>query len=180
MLRDADGNPTGIPVQLSKNWHTKPEGGVYSGTWFHGFSQVRLPAGATVELELTLSYGHWGGVPAASHAQLSLIGWGSNQHWSQSAIGAWGESICYEPEQQQANCTITDVRPVMVTVGKDGPQWRWTGNVGGGDFFRCFDPERQPRASLGDANHLSPPRPLSYRGKLRRKTWTGHQALQHR
>ena len=27
MLRDADGNPTGIPVQLSKNWHTKQEGG---------------------------------------------------------------------------------------------------------------------------------------------------------
>jgi len=24
MLRDIAGNPTGIPIQLSKNWHTKP------------------------------------------------------------------------------------------------------------------------------------------------------------
>ena len=67
VLRDMDGNPTGIPVQLSKNWHTRPEGGVYAGVWFHGFSQVRLPPGAKVELELTIVYAHWGGVAAASH-----------------------------------------------------------------------------------------------------------------
>jgi len=42
ILRDANGQPTGIPVQLSKNWHNRPEGGVYSGAWFHGISQVRL------------------------------------------------------------------------------------------------------------------------------------------
>ncbi|MGI9239913.1 MAG: hypothetical protein ACR2RV_03880 [Verrucomicrobiales bacterium] len=139
ILRDPDGQPTGIPVQLSKNWHTRPEGGVYAGTWFHGFSLVRVPAGATVELELALVYGHWGGVPAASHSQLSLIGWGSNQHWSQSAIGAWGESICYEPDQVQARCTVTDVRPLMVNAGGGAKRWRWTANVGGGDFFRLFD-----------------------------------------
>jgi hypothetical protein len=139
-LRDSAGIPTGIPVQLSKNWHTRREGGVYAGSWLHGFSQVRLPAGAKVELELTLNYGHWGGVPAASHAQLCLVGWGSNQHWSQSALGSWGESICYEPDQAQANCTITDVRPVMVNSGEGDQRWRWTSNVGGGDFFRFFSP----------------------------------------
>jgi hypothetical protein len=139
-LRDSAGIPTGIPVQLSKNWHTRREGGVYAGNWLHGFSQVRLPAGAKVELELTLNYGHWGGVPAASHAQLCLVGWGSNQHWSQSALGSWGESICYEPDQAQANCTITDVRPVMVNSGEGDQRWRWTSNVGGGDFFRFFSP----------------------------------------
>lgn len=150
MLRDADGNPTGIPVQLSKNWHTKPEGGVYGGQWFHGSSQVRLPAGATVELELTICYGHWGGVPAASHAQLCLIGWGSNQHWSQAALGAWGESLCFEPDQVQANCTITDVRPVLVAGADNGKKWAWTSNVGGGDFFRCFDPagNRVPHSAM--------------------------------
>jgi hypothetical protein len=139
VLRDRDGNPTGIPVQLSKNWHTRPEGGVYAGVWFHGISQVRLPPGANVQLELTIVYAHWGGVAAASHAQLCLIGWGSNQLWTQSALGAWGESICYEPDQVQADCSITDVRPLMVrSMSRDMP-WNWTHNVGGGDFFRLFD-----------------------------------------
>ncbi|MCU0982556.1 MAG: LamG domain-containing protein, partial [Pirellulaceae bacterium] len=57
VLRDPAGNPTGIPVQISKNWHGRPEGGVYAGAWFHGFSQVHLPPGAKLELELTLAYG---------------------------------------------------------------------------------------------------------------------------
>jgi len=139
ILRDADGNPTGIPVQLSKDWHGRPEGGVYAGLWFHGFSQVRLPPGATVELELCLVYAHWGGVAAASHAQLCLIGWGSNQLWDESALGAWGESICYEPDQAQAQCGILDVRPVMVRSMNRDLEWFWTHNVGGGDFFRLFD-----------------------------------------
>ena len=150
VLRDAEGNPTGIPVQLSKNWHNDPKGGVYSGQWFHGISQVRLPAAASVELELTLAYGHWGGVPAASHAQLSLIGWGGNQLWDQSALGSWGESICYDPDQAQASSTITDVRPLMVRSMGKGDPWGWTSNVGGGDFFRFFDPsgERVPHSAM--------------------------------
>jgi hypothetical protein len=139
VLRDTDGHPTGIPVQLSKNWHNRPEGGVYAGQWFHGFSQVHLPPGAEVELELTLAYGHWGGVAAASHAQLCLIGWGSNQLWNQSAIGAWGESICYEPDQVQAQATVLDVRPLMVGSMNNNQKWSWTHNVGGGDFFRLFN-----------------------------------------
>jgi hypothetical protein len=140
ILRDREGFPTGIPVQLSKNWHGRPEGGVYSGQWFHGISQVRLPPRAKIELELTLAYGHWGGVAAASHAQLCLIGWGSNQLWDQSALGSWGESICYEPDQAQGQCAILDVRPVMVRSRANDAPWSWTHNVGGGDFFRFFDP----------------------------------------
>ena len=159
ILRDMEGNPTGIPVQLSKNWHNEPEGGVYGSAWFHGISQMRVPAGTTVDLELTLAYGHWGGVPAASHAQLSLIGWGSNQLWHQSALGAWGESICYEPEQAQANCTITDVRPAMVKAKPEDPSWAWTGNVGGGDFLRFFSPagERVPHSSMRAIHHRPGP-----------------------
>ncbi len=42
--------------------------------------------------EFDLTYGRWGGVPAASHAQLSLIGWGWNQLWEEAAIGSWGVS----------------------------------------------------------------------------------------
>lgn len=139
LLRDRDGQPTGIPVQLSKNWHNDPAGGEYAGQWFHGISQIRLPAKSELELELILAYGHWGGVPAASHAQLSLVGWGSNQLWEQSALGSWGETICYEPDQAQGKCTITDVRPLMVQSMNGGKPWGWTSNVGGGDFFRLFD-----------------------------------------
>jgi len=170
ILRDAEGNPTGIPVQLSKNWHNEPENGVYAGQWFHGNSQVRLPAKANIELELTIAYGHWGGVAAASHAQLSLIGWGSNQLWDQSALGAFGETICYEPDQAQANCTITDVRPFMVRSMGDGKPFCWTNNVGGGDFLRFFDPagERVPHSAMHTTYHKQGPclTEVTYTGRI--------------
>ena len=138
MLRRSDGQPTGIPVQLSKNWHRSHEAGSHQGQWFHGFSHIRLAPNSRIELELTLAYGHWGGVAAASHAQLSLVGWGSNQLWEQSAIGAWGESICYEPDRIQGRANILDVRPLMVRNPRNNRHWGWTGNVGGGDFVRIF------------------------------------------
>lgn len=136
LLRDASGQPTGIPVQLSKNWHRGRGGSPFDGQWFRGFTQLRVPAESTMHLELVMAYGHWGGVPAASHAQLSLLGWGSNQLWEESAIGSWGESICYEPDQVQTGASILDVRPLLVRALPDGKPWGWTGNVGGGDFFR--------------------------------------------
>lgn len=110
----------------------------YAGQWLHGFTQVRLPAKGTADLELVLAYGHWGGVAAASHAQLCLLGWGSNQLWDESAMGSWGESICYEPDCVQAKAAILDVRPLMVTSMGGGKPFQWTRNVGGGDFFRLF------------------------------------------
>ena len=136
ILRDAAGQPTGIPVQLSKNWHRGRGGNPYDGQWFHGFTQVRVPANSTMHLELVMAYGHWGGVPAASHAQLSLLGWGQNQLWEESAMGSWGESICYEPDQVHVGASILDVRPMLVRSLPEGKPWQWTGNVGGGDFFR--------------------------------------------
>jgi hypothetical protein len=139
ILRDREGHPLGIPVQLSKNWHGRSGDNPYEGTWFHGFTQLRLPAQTTIDVELTLAFAHWGGVPAASHAQLCLIGWGANQLWDESAMGSWGESICYEPDQVQAGCSILDVRPLMVTSMGNDRAWGWTNNVGGGDFFRLFD-----------------------------------------
>lgn len=170
ILRDCDGNPTGIPVQLCKNWHNDSKGGVYRGMWFHGITQMRVPPASRIELELTISYGHWGGVAAASHAQLSLIGWGSNQLWEQSALGAWGESICYEPSQAQANCTITDVRPLMVSNQGEDQHWKWTNNVGGGDFFRFFDSSgtRAPHSAMQAIRHKQGPclTEVTYAGKI--------------
>ena len=45
ILCEPDGTPTGLPVQLSKNWHVHPKGGVYSGIWFHGVGQIFVPKG---------------------------------------------------------------------------------------------------------------------------------------
>lgn len=176
VLRFPDGQPTGIPVQLSKNWHTRPEGGVYAGTWFHGFTQVRLPPRARTEFELALVHGHLGGVAAASHAQLCLVGWGSNQQWDQSALGAWGESICYEPDQVQAQASILDVRPLMVRSMSADQPWQWTHNVGGGDFVRLFDPlgRRVPHAAMRTAYLRQGPclTEVTYAGRV-------GQALEH-
>ncbi|MDP0490900.1 MAG: alginate lyase family protein [Verrucomicrobiota bacterium JB023] len=170
ILRDTSGHPTGLPMQLSKNWHTRPEGGVHSGLWFHGITQVEMPPGSSVELELVIVYGHWGGLPAASHAQLSLIGWGGNQLWEQSALGAWGESICFDPEQAQAQCSITDVRPLMVTPMNGRERWGWTSNVGGGDFFRLHDEEgrRLPHQGMRAFHHRNGPclTEVTYQGRI--------------
>ena len=41
MLRDAEGFPVGIPVQISKNWHRKAERRLrYEGPWLHAFSML--------------------------------------------------------------------------------------------------------------------------------------------
>jgi hypothetical protein len=149
MLRDAEGNPTGIPVQLSKDWHATPGRPLpHQGPWLHCFSMVRLPAHSTVKLEFDVAYGMWGSVPAASHAQLCLIGYGGNQLWDQSAVGTWGESICYDPDVNLNRSMIDDVRPLMVwAMNSDRQKWSWTNNVGGGDFLVYFD-ERNERQRL--------------------------------
>ncbi|MGJ8726675.1 MAG: hypothetical protein ACSHYB_19170 [Roseibacillus sp.] len=169
ILCDKQGNPCGIPIQLSKNWHHSPEKPVYSGTWLHASTLLRLPPDSTTELQLVIVCGHWGGLPAASHAQLSLIGWGSNQLWEQSALGAWGESICYEPDQAQAGTTITDVRPLMVTSDRKR-LWKWTANVGGADFYRLFDKEenRVPPHTMKAIYHRTGPclTEVTYQGLL--------------
>ncbi|NQT86438.1 hypothetical protein HQ560_06710, partial [bacterium] len=141
MLRDTDGHPTGLPVQLSKNWHSKPgERVLYDGVWFHGFSVLRLPPRSRLDVELAIAYARWGGVPAVSHAQLCLIGWGHNQRWDEVAVGSFGESICYEPDGAQRRCMIDDVRPLMVRgIGEKDKKFGWTNNVGGGDFLVYID-----------------------------------------
>lgn len=141
MLRDSDGNPTGIPVQVSKNWPKAIERVLPGyGPWLHEYATIRIRPNSTANLELTTAFAHWGGVPAASHAQLSLVGWGGNQLWDEAALGSWGESICYDPWSALGEPMITDVRPLMVWVnGRQRQKWFWTNNVGGGDFLVYHD-----------------------------------------
>ena len=142
MLCELDGTPTGIPVQISKNWHIRAEKGrlPHDGSWFHGFAWVRVPPKSRRELVFQKVHARYGGVCAASHAQLSLIGWGHNQFWDQVAVGSFGESICFEPGRVQRRCFITDVRPLMtLPVEAKAKRWGWAENCGGGDFLMWKD-----------------------------------------
>ncbi|MGI9571076.1 MAG: hypothetical protein ACR2PH_15385, partial [Desulfobulbia bacterium] len=139
ILCDASNAPTGIPIQICKNWHQN--GQRFDGPWYMGFTMLTVPANSTVNLVYTRVPGHWGGVAAASHAQLSLVGWGSNQLWDLSAIGAWGESITYDPDMCLGRSMIDDVRPLMVyQMNTDTPvEFGWTNNVGGANFLAYWD-----------------------------------------
>lgn len=124
ILRDTDGEPVGLPVQISKNWH--------SDYWYHFY--VTPEVNDTAELELTVASSRWGDVFAASHAQLSLIGWSTaGGHWDESALGAFGESITYDPDVSLGRSMMDDVRPLLVDASG---RWGWTGNVGGAEFLR--------------------------------------------
>jgi hypothetical protein len=139
MYRDVDRYPTGIPLQLSKNWHVDPKDRncLYQGPWLHVLSVLTLPPHCDFELEFCLVHNFWGSLPLASHAQLCVIGCGLFQLWDQAAIGSWGESICYNPDQCSVRSVITDMRPLMVhSMKPEGDRrWNWTSNVGGGDFL---------------------------------------------
>lgn len=141
LLRDSQRNPTGIPVQISKNWHrTEGKTFLYEGGWLHALTMLKIPAGFEGDLEFCIARNLWGTLPLASHAQLCLIGWGTDQLWDQAAIGSWGESICYDPDVCLNRSVIDDVRPLMVTqMNSTNGKWGWTNNVGGGDFLVYFD-----------------------------------------
>ncbi len=126
LWRDAAGHPTGTTVQISKNWHGQ--------VWYHLYSQPTFRGPGPDTLELTVASSRWGLVYAASHAQLSLVGWGqAGGHWDESALGAFGESITYDPDVTLQRAMVDDVRPFLV---QSKTKWSWTGNVGGADFLR--------------------------------------------
>ena len=148
MFRDSEHYPTGIPLQLSKNWHVPPQNEtcLYQGSWLHVLSMLTLPPHCDFELEFCLVQNFWGKLPLASHAQLCVIGCGLFQLWDQAAIGSWGESICYNPDRCAGRSVITDMRPLMVNSmnpQNGDPRWNWTSNVGGGDFLLYFDKNGQ-------------------------------------
>jgi autotransporter-associated beta strand protein len=137
-LRDVNGHPTGIPVQHSKNWHTSTTDR-WKGTWFHGLTMVTVPARSTLSFEAAVVSQNFGGVPAASHAQLCLVGWYSqSQQWDEAAIGSYHEALCYEPDGNQIQCAGADSRPLLIR-NTAGATKQWTVNVGGCDFVRYYD-----------------------------------------
>ena len=136
VLCDASGRPTGIPVQLSKNWHYKPMGSYL-------MAYTMLPAEKDATYLLRVVYGFYGTLPSASHAQLSLLGYGGNGRWDQLAIGCWGETICFDMDMSLVDVAITDIRALMVRNGINGRKWSWTDAGWGGDWLNIQDDGQQ-------------------------------------
>jgi hypothetical protein len=144
LLLDASGNPTGLSVQSSKNWHEKLGGSEslpYDGLWIHGSTRVLVPAKSTLKLEYAIVHANWQGLPAASMGQLSLVGWGGNGFWIQAALGSWGENFCFQPGRVLRRSFVTDVRPTMTRGYIKGKSHSWTSNLGGGDVGLILDPK---------------------------------------
>ena len=143
VLRDSDQNPLGIPVQLSKNWHNSGAGDPrkFVGEWFHGLTLLTVPANTNISFELAMVGQNWGGLPASTHSQLSLIGWtdihGYSQ-WDEAALGNFGEALCYNIDHGANASDCTDARPILALTDT-GASGGWTINVGGAHFFRYYD-----------------------------------------
>jgi hypothetical protein len=131
-----DGQPTGIPIQLSKNWHYKPMGSYL-------MAYAMLPAEKPATYLLRVIYGFYGTLSSASHAQLSLIGYGGHGRWDQLAIGCWGETICFDMDMSLVDVTITDIRMLMTRKGIDGKKWSWTDAGWGGDWLNIRDDSQE-------------------------------------
>jgi len=136
ILCDEEGRPTGIPVQLSKNWHYKPMGSYL-------MAYTLLPADKPTTYLLRIIYGFYGTLPSASHAQLSLIGYGGHGRWDQLAIGCWGETICFDMDMSLVDIAITDIRMLMVRNGIEGKKWSWTDAGWGGDWLNIRDDSQE-------------------------------------
>jgi len=137
ILCDAAGVPTGIPVQLSKNWHYAK-----MGTYLRAFALLPAASGAS-DYMLRIIYGFYGTLPSASHAQLSLVGYGGHGRWEQLAIGCWGETMCFDMDLSCVDNTITDVRALMARNGLHGRTWNWTDAGWGGDWLHALDARGQ-------------------------------------
>jgi hypothetical protein len=151
VLRDLDGFPLGIPVQLSKNWHgpNPPADGPagFAGYWFHGLTMLAVPPNGTWEFELMMTGENWGGIAAATHSQLSIIGYGGNQQWDEAALGNRGEALCYDMDHVLTDNDFTDSRPfhAIDTKGKRN----WGINAGGGSVLRYTDAAGTVRRHAG-------------------------------
>lgn len=128
IIRDLDGCPIGLLVQVSKDWHGSQQ-------WIEYITAVRVPPHSTVGYELTVPTAQYGSAFTASTGQLCLYGYSGvdNQLWIQSALGCFGENITFDPDVNLGRSFINDVRPFQV---KKTDLWTWTGNIGGADFLK--------------------------------------------
>lgn len=132
ILCHPDGTPSGIPVQLSKNWHDPP-----MGNGLRAFTLLPLKKGAN-RYRLRVPYTFYGNLPTASHAQLSLVGWGGNGRWDQLALSSGGESITFDIDMSPTEVAVCDIRLPLARNGKDGNPWTWSDVGWGGDWLGLY------------------------------------------
>ena len=174
ILCDPEGRPTGIPVQLSKNWHYDK-----MGTYLMAYTSLPSKPGKSSYL-LRVAYGFYGTLPSASHAQLSLVGYGGHGRWDQLAIGSWGETICFDMDMSLTKVAVTDVRMLMARDGLEGKQWNWTDAGWGGDWLGMTNPAGEKlafnelkTAYLSQGPCLTDVRHLGFYGTAREVTFGG-------
>ena len=138
MLRNPNGDPAGLPLQISKNWHSTTAM-LYSGTWIREYTEVVVPANTTLKFDYTRIGARWGKVHSAFSHQLSVVGEGVTRGgWLEAGIGSFGENITHSPDYEYGNSNICDYRPLLVTnnsYGGTSRQCFWTGNTGAMDMF---------------------------------------------
>jgi len=93
---------------------------------------AHIPAGATFDMTFAVAYDRYKGVPAFSHAQLSIVGYSNKWLWEEAALGSGGENFCMDPYGSHTRAVVTDVRPRHF----DGS---WKQNIGGADFLQFWD-----------------------------------------
>ncbi len=73
---DENGKPTGIPIQLTKNWHNRK----LMGNYGRFYCLLPVQAMKTTIYRVRVIYGFYGSLPSASHANLCLVGeWKCNR-----------------------------------------------------------------------------------------------------
>lgn len=134
--------PSGIPVQTSKNWHYRE-----MGNYLRAYALIPSKPGICT-IEFRVYYGFYGPLCSASHANLSLVGYGNHDtvgRWEQLAIGCFGETYCLDIEMCLTSQTVTDVRALLVC---DKNKWGWTNAGWGGDWL-CANDDKGRKLLLG-------------------------------
>ncbi|MDR0698886.1 MAG: T9SS type A sorting domain-containing protein [Tannerella sp.] len=150
------GEPVGVQVQLTKNWHFySASSGTnrpwddparnWEGVWYHGYTLIEAPARRSVVYDYTCPFARYGNVFAVSHAQLCLVGWGGHQQWETAALGSFGENFCYNANQSWGQSFLGDICPALVTSRINNEQYNWTLNVGAADFLVYHTSDHQPK-----------------------------------
>ncbi len=91
---DEDYKPTGIPIQLSKNWH------IENMNYGRFFTILPGKGHSVTTYRIRLAYGFYGSLPSASHANLWLVG----MYTSSKSIDSFSSSLVFASHAPLYSC----------------------------------------------------------------------------